>query len=288
MRVPREQLILFSADSLDFANPSAWLVSRKDRTTIDTFGLSFRDWSKKLDLVGSFVRMSLESSASQQTMYAPIWSVSATTSGFGILKLYLSERRNGEHESFLWPTPNAKTFEGMNQSGDGRRKPNKLSWAASIYPTPRTCSGKRSSGMNRTEYYRLWATPSAADAKGSTGGGQGRSLRTDVHLFPTPRASDGICGALRDPEKVNPKRYRLEDHVALFPTPTANVAKNNGSLSQRNRKTPPLDAVVGGSLNPDWVEWLQGFPLGWTALDGGEKSLTFQESPVECPTESKG
>jgi hypothetical protein len=29
-----------------------------------------------------------------------------------------------------------------------------------------------------------------------------------------------------------------------------------------------LSNVYGsGKLNPTWVEWLMGFPLGWTALD---------------------
>jgi hypothetical protein len=25
--------------------------------------------------------------------------------------------------------------------------------------------------------------------------------------------------------------------------------------------------VVPGSLNPTWVEWLMGFPLGWTVCE---------------------
>jgi hypothetical protein len=25
--------------------------------------------------------------------------------------------------------------------------------------------------------------------------------------------------------------------------------------------------VVGGQLNPDWVEWLMGWPVGWTSLE---------------------
>lgn len=34
----------------------------------------------------------------------------------------------------------------------------------------------------------------------------------------------------------------------------------------------PLDEVVvqragGGHLNPDWVEWLMGWPIGWTDLE---------------------
>jgi hypothetical protein len=58
----------------------------------------------------------------------------------------------------------------------------------------------------------------------------------------------------------------------MFPTPTANDAKNNAAPSQRTengRNSDALNVVVGGSLNPDWVEWLMGFPFGWTAGIGG-------------------
>ncbi|MEZ5769946.1 MAG: DNA cytosine methyltransferase [Paracoccaceae bacterium] len=33
------------------------------------------------------------------------------------------------------------------------------------WPTPRACSGTRSSGGNRTEMIRLWMTPTARDHK---------------------------------------------------------------------------------------------------------------------------
>jgi len=84
------------------------------------------------------------------------------------------------------------------------------------------------------------------------------------------------------------------------PTPTTQDAHNNGGPSQMRRKTPPLNAVVrqwptptvgsthaghtlqewggsqnwvrkedpelaGGKLNPAWVEWLMGWPIGSTA-----------------------
>jgi len=29
-----------------------------------------------------------------------------------------------------------------------------------------------------------------------------------------------------------------------------------------------LSAATGGQLNPPWVEWLMGFPIGWTDLEG--------------------
>ena len=59
----------------------------------------------------------------------------------------------------MWPTPNslaASNDLNLCCSGDKRDKPNKLGWAVK------------------------WATPNAADAVGSHGGGQSRSLRTDV------------------------------------------------------------------------------------------------------------
>jgi hypothetical protein len=44
----------------------------------------------------------------------------------------------------------------------------------------------------------------------------------------------------------------------LWPTPTAN--RWDGLQSHGVN-------VITGSLNPTWVEWLMGFPLGWTSLE---------------------
>lgn len=56
----------------------------------------------------------------------------------------------------------------------------------------------------------------------------------------------------------------LVQSVKMWPTPTAQDAKNNGAPAQIERNTKPLNAEVGGALNPTWVEWLMGWPLGWT------------------------
>lgn len=50
----------------------------------------------------------------------------------------------------------------------------------------------------------------------------------------------------------------------LLPTPTAQDAKNNAGPAQYQRNTWPLNVIAGGSLNPAWVEWLMGWPHGWT------------------------
>ena len=53
---------------------------------------------------------------------------------------------------------------------------------------------------------------------------------------------------------------------AKWPTPTSHNAKECNSPSEMNRNTPTLAAQAGGKLNPTWVEWLMGWPLGWTDL----------------------
>ena len=59
----------------------------------------------------------------------------------------------------------------------------------------------------------------------------------------------------------------LNDQIAhLYPTPTASDAKNNGNPLRENRHSPGLNGAAGGSLNPNFVEALMGFPIGWTEL----------------------
>jgi hypothetical protein len=62
----------------------------------------------------------------------------------------------------------------------------------------------------------------------------------------------------------------------LWPTPCARDWKGGAYPSEFKRDSPGLAARVGGKLNPTWVEWLMGWPIGWT---GCEQSATdkFQQ-----------
>jgi hypothetical protein len=51
-----------------------------------------------------------------------------------------------------------------------------------------------------------------------------------------------------------------------WPTPTAHMAKETNAPSEASRNEPSMASRVGGKLNPMWVEWLMGWPLGWTDL----------------------
>lgn len=137
----------------------------------------------------------------------------------------------------------------------------------------------------------LWQTPVADDAVERTAGkfnSRGEpKLSAQVKLWPTPAAMD--TGLTTDLKKIEARRQAIKakringngfgpslgEMVRLFPTPTTQDASNNGGASQYERNSLPLNALVGGALNPPWVEWLMGFPIEWTASPPSE----MQSSP---------
>jgi len=61
--------------------------------------------------------------------------------------------------------------------------------------------------------------------------------------------------------------------VKMWPTPAARDFKGMSGAGRQERKGHPKDTLpnaIGGSLNPTWVEWLMGFPEGWTDLKPSE------------------
>ena len=127
-----------------------------------------------------------------------------------------------------------------------------------------------------------WPTPTAQDWSPTT---EPRGPNTEG-LWPTPAASASSWG-----QRVLYKQggMPLGMAVAMWPTPTAQDSKNNAGPSQLKRNALPLNAAAGGSLNPDWVEALMGFPPGFTRLDPPPSATAGRtdspESLPESPTE---
>jgi hypothetical protein len=55
----------------------------------------------------------------------------------------------------------------------------------------------------------------------------------------------------------------------MWPTPTVcgNYNRKGASATSGDGLATAVNNQIGGSLNPTWVEWLMGWPLGWTAFD---------------------
>jgi hypothetical protein len=130
--------------------------------------------------------------------------------------------------------------------------------------------------MPRTEGIESGLLPTITATEGgynkSSPNGKKRPTLTTMarkNLWPTPRSA--MTGYVT-PKRLNDKHENLETAVSreMLATPTTQDAKNNGSQSQQNRNTKPLNAQVGGPLNPEFVEWLMGYPVGWTDLKDSE------------------
>lgn len=140
------------------------------------------------------------------------------------------------------PTPNAFDATG---NGNLRKDSNALE------------GGRHSVSLHH--FVKLWPTPSALERAGTHKPGSQLSLSKAVNgwtkgrvgqdleecrMIPTPTVSRGDYQI--DP-KTGEKLLKLEGYV------------------KANRHGNPKERVTG-KLNPEWVEWLMGWPMGWTDL----------------------
>lgn len=86
-------------------------------------------------------------------------------------------------------------------------------------------------------------------AQKKNGNGFGMPLAVAVRLWPTPAATEGRLGYQRRPVELKGTQQSLS---------TAVIDSEGGRTA------------TSGQLNPTWVEWLMGFPLGWTDLKDSE------------------
>lgn len=151
-------------------------------------------------------------------------------------------------ESGSWPTPRTKGLIGG--SGSKQMMQNKISKGE--------ISAEEASAMT---CLKLWATPTCMDhlpplvSKSYKESLEGRrkvssNLRDQIfQMWPTPQASDHRDrGCMEDPSIQ--RRIKIGKQIGL----STAVKEHRGS----------------GMLNPTWVEWLMGFPTGWTDLNNSE------------------
>ena len=90
--------------------------------------------------------------------------------------------------------------------------------------------------------------------RGETRGSYRGDLADHAALWSTPRASDG--------EKGGPNQAF---GAGGTPLPTQASAFPSSLPAQPNSTDGPMSSLPARSFNPLFVEWLMGWPLGWTA-----------------------
>ena len=165
--------------------------------------------------------------------------------------------------SGYWPTPRAQE-PGRTTEGYGRGLKELLEGKEQRKAPANTPSGN-------------WPTPTCADAftdklksaQQSEGSMHSVNLSQAVKMFPTPTATD-YKGA-----------YTKESMVSSGGIDRAGLLRNVGHMDN-----PEYKAADGGQLNPAWVCWLIGWPLGWDHMDPLNPEafrawlLAFQNGPT--------
>lgn len=235
-----EQLTLFPAASLDHASRSVSLGSAEARRMTVTSGQRCLELSKKSGPLGLLERMLLGSSTWRSTRCFLTWKAKATKQGRLYFRLVPSTPRTDATEFVSWagtedravyfaPTPRAHNI-----------------------PTSETAKQRYKSSPSLMDYVQMWPTPKASDYKGSGPPGS-KSAEHDrkkgnlkgAVMYPTPTTGAGLCGGTGNYQQLK-------------------ALKEAGEISEEERRS--MAAGNGGQLNPEWVEWLMGFPLGWTEL----------------------
>ncbi len=146
----------------------------------------------------------------------------------------------------------------------------------------------------------LWVpTPCATDAKPITGGNlyvtetgtvrhmrpdgksSNRGLAASAAMWPTPT----VCGNYNRKGASATSGDGMATAMLKCATPTARDWRSGkASEATMERNSRPLSEQIGGLLNPTWVEWLMGWPIGWTDLkpSGTDRCPGAQPQLGEC------
>ena len=146
--------------------------------------------------------------------------------------------------------------------------------------------------------FGLWPTPTSSlgtngglvtPAKAREGGTliEALSART---IWPTPDAHMGSGGRTSKTPPTGKRASGTKQQITLndavkWGTPTARDWRSGkASQATHDKNSRPLSEQIGGLLNPTWVEWLMGWPIGWTdlRLSAMDKCPGVQPQPGEC------
>ena len=189
----------------------------------------------------------------------------------------------------MWLTPSATNVDSRSEDAVRRRTEYRKSIGRETVPPG--CLAEQVKAGYPTRDIRMWPTPSGTAGEGEfletletkdgepakqyeraynpeTGKHVQITLNRAVKLWPTPKGSPSGPDFARA-NREGSGGDDLATAAARWPTPT-NSMQTTGDLEQArysSRNRPAYQEVNTGQLNPTWVEWLMGYPLGWTDLN---------------------
>ena len=253
------------------ANHSPKQVEKKVSKIRDTSGQSILGLSKSVGLLSSLERTLVGILNSVLTPCSRTWRVKVTTHGRLVFQLLASAPTTKEKESGLWQTPTAVGINQRSQEALERKMKKRLAIGRTTVPPGSLMEQiQLSPNKDQKPRWNLWRTPDAHCDRGPSSEKRMKmklkkkmpiSLNDQVKhpnlMWPTPTATER--------SGINPKTGKgagLSKTVQTWPTPREFMYKD----STTDRGKGNLGEKVGGQLNPTWVEWIMGYPEGWTDL----------------------
>ena len=242
-------------------------------------GSTTSESSPKLNLDWSSLRTSRRSSKGDSMSSSKTLPRSGMMQRGVLSELPMLEPLTLETACSLWPTPDASVSVGSNRGGQqGRVGVDRPALARLVRLWPTTTTTQDSIGSGSHGYGPVSKSTGMSRSEGVT--------LTDkaVRLWQTPRATDGDKGGPNQRLKGVPSLV-AEARRRLWPTTTTHNSQDSLAPAEFLRKSPELTAraftLLGQmnsqsgqkcspsdrTLNPRFVEWLMGWPIGWTDCD---------------------
>lgn len=121
----------------------------------------------------------------------------------------------------------------------------------SSWPTP-TATDYEGSDSERAE--QLWQTRTADPFRSCSGIRQAKAVTCNVKNWPTPIADPSSYAS----EGYGPNIRQVAERIFPYLHSLRDLTISTGQISS------PRDRTSRRRLNPRFVEWLMGFPIGWT------------------------
>jgi hypothetical protein len=188
-----------------------------------------------------------------------IWKSKVSKSNVLLFQLQASVLGIKGKESGLWLTPTATDIATRSEEALQKRKEYRKSIGRTTTP-PGNLAEQVQYGKPTTNMYPTPTQDSANERTKKYKQG-GTPLSMAVKMFPTPTASCQM-DVVAPPETVqqNSKGWS----VTRVGTGTKFGAKLNDVVNKLNQEK------AGGKLNPNFVEFLMGYPMNWTKIDQAE------------------
>lgn len=227
--------------------------------------------------VGCLLRTLVTSSIWRSTLYGLTWKRKVTKSGRSYCQLSPSVRPIVGIDASWWRTPVAADAANREFYVNSRGEPmlsGQVKQAAWPTPTARdykdgdakSCQNVPVNGLLGRAVHAAWPTPSVHGNHNRVGSSPnaGDGLSTAAKAWPTVRASDGAHGGPN--QRDSSGSQGLPSAVCkAWTTPIAADAVGTTAGTDRARSLrADTRNPSGGQLNPDWVECLMAFPIGWT------------------------